>query len=54
VLGQKYSVHAGVRTAPPVIRPATRKPLELSFWNLVESSVLAAMRKTHGVSFQKV
>lgn len=37
----------------PVIRPAATKPVELSFWNLVECSVLAAIRKTHGVSFQK-
>jgi uncharacterized protein (DUF433 family) len=36
------------------MKAAGLEPLEFSFWNLVECSVLSAMRKTHGVSFQKV
>ena len=34
--------------------PAERSPLTLSFNNLVESFVLASMRRVHGVSMQKV
>jgi uncharacterized protein (DUF433 family) len=37
-----------------VIRPAAGVPLGLSFWNLVEGSVLATIRKQHAVSLQKV
>jgi uncharacterized protein (DUF433 family) len=37
-----------------VIRPATRAPLMLSFWNLVEVYVLASMRRRHGLKMRKV
>ncbi|HVS10331.1 MAG TPA: DUF433 domain-containing protein [Planctomycetota bacterium] len=53
-LGTSYPTQQGMRKARPVIEPAARSPLVLSFWNLVEANVLAAIRKTHGVSFQKV
>jgi len=52
--GQRYPTRAGVKFAMPVIKPAGKDPLALSFWNLVECSVLASIRKTHDVSFQKV
>ncbi len=42
----------GVREA--LFRPASRAPLTLSFSNLVESFVLASMRRVHGISMQKV
>ncbi len=42
------------RRTPRVFRPATTKPLMLSFWNLVEAFVLASIRRQHGVSLQKV
>ncbi len=34
--------------------PALSSPLTLSFSNLVESFVLASMRRVHGVSMQRV
>jgi uncharacterized protein (DUF433 family) len=34
--------------------PAGTRPLTLSFWNLVESSVVSSIRQVHGISFQKV
>lgn len=52
--GQTYSTQAGPRRAQPVVHPAGTDPLGLSFWNLVECSVLATMRKQHKVSLQKV
>jgi uncharacterized protein (DUF433 family) len=52
--GQRYSVQGGERRAPPVVEPASAGPLGLSFWNLVECSVLASIRRHHGVSLQKV
>lgn len=52
--GQDYPTMAGKRRAPPVIHPASVDPLGLSFWNLVECSVLATIRKQHEISLQKV
>src|SRR5437879_9639586 len=34
--------------------PAERSPLTLSFSNLVETFVLASMRRVHGISVQRV
>jgi uncharacterized protein (DUF433 family) len=42
------------RRAKPLIEPAQREPLSLSFWNLVELYVLASMRRAHSVSMQRV
>lgn len=52
--GQDYPTKAGKRRAAPVVHPAGDEPLGLSFWNLVECSVLATIRKEHEVSLQKV
>jgi len=53
-MGTTYPTRDGQSTRfKGVIEPAATGPVVLSFWNLVEVSVLAAMRKTHGVSFQK-
>jgi uncharacterized protein (DUF433 family) len=38
----------------PLFKPASRTPLLLSFSNLVEGFVLAAMRRVHRVSMQRV
>lgn len=38
----------------PVLIPASRTPLALSFWNLVECSVLATIRKKHEISLPRV
>ncbi len=53
LVGQRYRTRQGVKLAKPVVKPAARDPLQLSFWNLVECNVVASIRKTHGVSFQK-
>lgn len=52
--GQAYPVRGGTRRAGPVVHPAATDPASLSFWNLVECSVLLTMRKQHRVSLQKV
>ena len=52
--GQNYPTKGGTRRAQPVIHPAAPDSLTLSFWNLVECSVLFTIRKQHGVSLQKV
>lgn len=44
----------GQRGMDPLFSPAQARPLTLSFWNVVESSVVASIRKVHGISFQKV
>ena len=54
VRGQNYTTQSGARRAPPVVHPAVVHPLGLSFWNLVECSVVATIRKQHDVSLQKV
>lgn len=52
--GQDYRTRSGMRRAAPVVLPAATEPLGLSFWNLVECSVLATIRKDHEISLQKV
>lgn len=54
LVGQDYRTKAGKRRMQPVVDPASTEPLGLSFWNLVECSVLATIRKQHEVSLQKV
>ena len=43
----------GQKDMEPLFSPAGTRPLTLSFWNIVESSVLASIRKVHGISFQR-
>jgi uncharacterized protein (DUF433 family) len=45
---------AGDGVHDALFKPASRAPLGLSFSNLVESFVLASMRRVHGISMQKV
>lgn len=52
-LGHRYKTSAGPAHAPAVIGAARERPLGLSFWNLVECSVLASIRRVHGVSLQR-
>ncbi|MCC7397907.1 MAG: DUF433 domain-containing protein [Planctomycetes bacterium] len=52
--GQDYATKSGKRRASPVVHPACHDPVQLSFWNLVECSVLATIRRQHEVSLQKV
>lgn len=49
VVGRPYSTARGPRTFAPMIRPASKQPLLLSFCDLVESHVLRALRQDHQV-----
>lgn len=44
----------GENGSKPLFKPASRAPLLLSFSNVVEAFVLAAMRRVHRVSMQRV
>jgi len=55
IAGQRYRTRTGQsRKARPVIRVSPDSPRLLSFWHLVEAYVLAAIRREHQVSLQKV
>lgn len=53
-LGQPYQVRGEPRRFQPVLRLDGRTPPALSFLNLVEAHVLAAIRREHKVSLQSV
>jgi uncharacterized protein (DUF433 family) len=54
-VGYDYSRADGeTRRFQPLIKPATKSPLSLSFWNLVELYVLASLRRHHEVPMGKV
>jgi uncharacterized protein (DUF433 family) len=54
-VGYEYShVRGEARRFQPLIKPATKSPLSLSFWNLVELYVLASLRRHHEVPMAKV
>jgi len=42
----------GIRRFQPIVCPPSRKPLFLSFWNLIEAHVLRSLRTDHGVSIK--
>lgn len=54
VVGREYETTSGTRHFPALVTPASREPLALSFYNLVEAHVLRALRTTHSVSIPKV
>ncbi len=54
VLGRPYPRASGVARFHPLIRPPSRQPAVLSFWNLVEAHVLRSLRTEHGVSLRAV
>lgn len=54
VAGQPYRKAEGIRRFQPIIRPPSRKPLFLSFWNLIEAHVLRSLRTDHAVSIKAV
>ncbi len=54
VVGRAYPVAGGSRQFQPIIEPACREPLLLSFWNLVEAHTLRALRTEHGVQLRAV
>ena len=50
VIGRAYPRADGFAQFRPLIRPATKQPPALSFWNLIESHVLRSLRTDHSVS----
>jgi uncharacterized protein (DUF433 family) len=48
-VGRPYPTTHGQSHFPPLIRPASKEPPVLSFWNLIEAHVLRALRTEHGV-----
>ncbi|MGH7434101.1 MAG: DUF433 domain-containing protein [Polyangiaceae bacterium] len=53
-VGQRGRQHDKVRFFQPLIAPAQKAPLSLSFWNLVELYVLRSLRRTHDFPMPKV
>jgi uncharacterized protein (DUF433 family) len=50
VLGRQYPRADGSGQFPPLLRPASERPLLLSFSNLIEAHVLRSLRTEHAVS----
>lgn len=50
MLGRQYPTAEGSNRFVPLIRPASRRPPLLSFWNLIEAHVLRSLRTDHAVS----
>jgi uncharacterized protein (DUF433 family) len=53
-LGRPYPTSRGERHFSPLIRPATQRPVTLSFLNLIEAHILRALRTDHAVSIRAV
>ncbi len=53
-VGRKYPVLKGSKIFPPLISVKQKKPLLLSFTNLVEVHVLRAIRNHHKINLDKV
>lgn len=54
VAGRHYPTTSGTRRFQPILRVAPGAPTLLSFVNLVEAHVLAAIRRDHGIRLDKV
>lgn len=53
-MGRPYPTVRGVRHFTPILKPASRDPITLSFSNLIEAHVLRALRTDHGVPLAAV
>jgi|HubBroStandDraft_1064217.scaffolds.fasta_scaffold18277_2 uncharacterized protein (DUF433 family) len=53
-IGQRGQQGGKPRFFQPLLTPARRVPVSLSFWNLVELYVLRALRRTHDLPMPKV
>jgi len=51
-VGRAYPTAGGRRQFRPLIRPAGKEPVQLSFWNLIEAHVLRSFRTDHDVSLK--
>jgi uncharacterized protein (DUF433 family) len=54
VVGREYPKGEVKATFHPLIKPAHREPIQLSFYNLVEAHVLRALRTEHGVALAEL
>ncbi len=54
VLGRVYPRGDAQATFDPLIKPARKQPLQLSFYNLIEAHVLRALRTEHGVALAEL
>ncbi|MEX0827996.1 MAG: DUF433 domain-containing protein [Woeseia sp.] len=52
LVGREYPKGKGTEHWKPLIQPAQKDPVLLSFWNLVEAHVLRALRTEHGTSIK--
>ena len=53
-MGRPYPTAKGVSHFAPVLKPAQKEPVTLSFANLIEAHVLRALRTEHGVPLAAV
>jgi uncharacterized protein (DUF433 family) len=53
-VGRPYPTARGAGQFQPLIRPAGKQPPTLSFFNLIETHVLRALRTEHGVSIKEL
>ena len=49
VIGRDYPKGDSQATFYPLIKPAHKQPVQLSFYNLIEAHVLRSLRTEHGV-----
>lgn len=54
VLGRSFPAKSGRRRSSPLVKPAEPRSNSLSFVNLLELHVLAAIRRHHGVEMSRV
>jgi len=54
LVGRHYPKGDAQATFLPLIQPASRQPLQLSFYNLIEAHVLRALRTDHGVALAEL
>jgi len=54
LVGRDYPKGGAQATFHPLLKPASRQPLQLSFYNLIEAHVLRALRTQHGVAIAEL
>jgi uncharacterized protein (DUF433 family) len=54
LIGRAYPKGDAHATFHPLIKPASKQPLQLSFYNLIEAHVLRALRTEHGVALAEL
>ena len=54
VIGRDYPKGDSQATFHPLIKPARKQPVQLSFYNLIEAHVLRSLRTEHGVALAEL